>query len=311
MVYSFQEGIPADYQQDFNPGIFYQKKHLYLQSPEGLYSFSMVDPIKKIIHGIIHFHLKDSLALSPLRSPYASYALSSEVSEKELEKFMVYTEAKLSEVGATRIIIKNPPEAYSIDHDRLLQQTLLKNNYIVQTEEISAIIPVTEASFESKLHRSEYKRLRKCRESGLVFRFVSLNQLPAIYNFLKTCRDEKGYNLSMTLEELVNVISVFPDHFFLTQVTLKEELVAANISIRVNEKVLYNFYHDHHRLYNLLSPVVFLNEGLYQFCQQQKLNLLDLGTSMKDGKINSSLLNFKLRLGAQPSRKLTFVKNIS
>jgi hypothetical protein len=309
-MYSFQEGIPTDYQIDFDPGIFYQKKHLYLQSPEGLHSFSMVDSERKIIYGIIHFHLRDSRALSPLRSPFGSFALSAEVSEKVLEEFLAFTETKLKELGATIIVMKNPPEAYSIDYDRLLQRTLLNKGYTVQAEEISAIIPVTNKSFETILHRSEGKRLRKCREAGLVFQLVSLHQLPAIYNFLKTCRDEKGYEISMTLEELEKITSVFPDHFFLTQVILKDKLVAANISIQVNEKVLYNFYHDHHRLYNFLSPVVFLNEGLYKFCQQQNLTLLDLGTSMRDGEINLSLLNFKLRLGAQSSRKLTFVKNI-
>ena len=62
----------------------------------------------------------------------------------------------------------------------------------------------------------------------------------------------------------------------------KDELVAANISIRVNEKVLYNFYHDHHQSYNLLSPVVFLNEGLYQFCQQQKRGCLYFTNRLDD-----------------------------
>jgi hypothetical protein len=115
----------------------------------------------------------------------------------------------------------------------------------------------------------------------------------------------------MSLDELTKVTTIFPDAFFVTTVTDKDQLVAANISIQVNSRVLYNFYHDHLSSYDALSPVVLLNKGLYQICQQRKLDLLDLGTSQIDGRLNESLLNFKLKLGAQPSNKLTFVKNLS
>jgi len=79
----------------------------------------------------------------------------------------------------------------------------------------------------------------------------------------------------------------------------------------VYDDVLYNFYHDHSGDYDHLSPVVLLNEGLYNFCQRNKIGLLDLGTSNIDDKVNESLLAFKLHLGAQPSRKLTFFKTLS
>jgi len=131
-----------------------------------------------------------------------------------------------------------------------------------------------------------------------------------IYNFLKACKDDKGFEISMTLDQLMKVSSAFPDDFLLTNIILDEKPVAVSISIKVNQFVLYNFYIDHNRFYNFLSPVVILNEGLYQFCQQNGFKMLDLGTSTLHGVINTSLLNFKLRLGAQPTRKVTFVKNL-
>jgi hypothetical protein len=42
-----------------------------------------------------------------------------------------------------------------------------------------------------------------------------------------------------------------------------------------------------------------------------KIQFLDLGTSNIEGELNESLLNFKLNLGAEPSRKLTFTKKIA
>ena len=114
----------------------------------------------------------------------------------------------------------------------------------------------------------------------------------------------------MSLQALQKVSQEFPGHFLLSVVKDGEKIVAANISIRVNSKVLYNFYHDHVNEYDAISPVVILNEGLYEYCQCEGLQLLDLGTSTRDGKVNESLLEFKIRLGAQTSRKLTFVKSL-
>jgi len=281
-----------------------------LQSPQGLHSFVMMNESNQQIKSLVHFHIHGDVAWSPLRATYGSYISSTSISEKELDEFVDFTESKVRASRVKSIILKNPPVLYSPGECQLLNQVLTKRGYHIDLEEISVIIPVTDKSFESGLHRSEKKRLRKCRESNLVFSMISLDRLPAIYEFLVTCKEKKGYTISLTLEELAKVSSAYPDLFFLSQVTLNDEVIAANISIKVNRKVLYNFYHDHSDSYDLLSPVVFLNEGLYLFCQQQGLKMLDLGTSMLKRDINHTLLDFKLRLGGVPSSKFTLVKSI-
>ena len=140
---------------------------------------------------------------------------------------------------------------------------------------------------------------------------MPLQQLQKIYIFLDACRKEKGYSLSMSYAEIEKLAKVFPERIILTAVIDKNQIVAANISIRVYDHVLYNFYHDHASEYDSVSPVVLLNEGLYQLCQKEKVQFLDLGTSNIEGELNESLLNFKINLGAEPSRKLTFTKKLA
>ena len=115
----------------------------------------------------------------------------------------------------------------------------------------------------------------------------------------------------MSFDELKKTTDQFPDNFLLTVVKDRETIAAANVSVRINSKILYNFYHDHLSLYDSVSPVVQLNEGLYEYCQQQGCSLLDLGTSMINGKPDIPLVTFKSRLGGQPTCKFTFVKNLS
>ena len=57
-------------------------------------------------------------------------------------------------------------------------------------------------------------------------------------------------------------------------------------------------------------PVVLLISGIYELARQQGIELIDLGTSMLNGKINRSLLHFKRSIGGQSNRKLIFEKTL-
>lgn len=223
----------------------------------------------------------------------------------------MYCENQLRERGGNSVMLKNQPEIYSDKKNQLLYAVLHTLGYSILKEETSAIIPVSSKPFEAGLHKSEKKRLRKCRESALTFEVIPPNQLQKVYMFLEACRHEKGYSLSMSFEEIEKLTTVFAERIILTTVIDKNQIVAANITIRVYDHVLYNFYHDHAGEYDLLSPVVLLNEGLYELCQKDKIQFLDLGTSNIEDKLNESLLNFKLNLGAKTSRKLTFSKKFN
>lgn len=309
MPITFHEGVPHDLKPGFDPGIFHDPKHLGLQASTGWHSFFVKQDDS--LAALVHFHLTNREAASPYRSPFGSFLFSDTLPEAALIDFIAYCESRLMDNGIKSVNLKNQPHTYHPGKNQMLLVILGKLGYSVAREETSAILSVTDKSFESGLHKSEKKRLRKCRAGSLDFARMPLEQLQKIYVFLEACREEKGYSLSMPFDEIRKLADAFPERIVLTAVLDKSKIVAANISIRVYEAVLYNFYHDHAGEYDHLSPVVLLNEGLYRFCQADAVRLLDLGTSNINGQVNESLLAFKLHLGAQPSRKLTFVKNLA
>jgi hypothetical protein len=306
--FSFHEGLPERSRLTIDPGIFHDPNHLKIQAPSGWHSFYIQHNAQ--VEGVVHFHLEEDEAASPYRSSFGSYIFSDSVTETVLTDFVTYCEGQLVSKKAKSIVLKNQPEVYSIKKNSILLNVLSNLGYSTLKEETSAVIPVSGKTFESGLHKSEKKKLRKSRNNRLIFEIMPLEQLQKIYIFLEACREEKGYSLSMSFEEMKTLAKAFPERIILTTVIDKNKIVAANISIRVYNHVLYNFYHDHASEYDLLSPVVLLNEGLYQFCQKENIQFLDLGTSNVDNKLNESLLNFKLNLGAKASRKLTFTKNL-
>lgn len=128
------------------------------------------------------------------------------------------------------------------------------------------------------------------------------------FEFIRNCRSEKGYHLSLTFDALSQLFQDFPRDFRIFSVrTAKNELAACTVAVRINNDVLYNFYPASPLRFNNFSPAVMLTEGLYQVCRAENYTMLDLGTSALPSGPNFPLMNFKKHLGGQPSLKLQVI----
>ena len=179
--------------------------------------------------------------------------------------------------------------------------------YTIISAETGAVRSVN-SPFDSGLDNWEKRKLKQGHNVSFKLKQLDSSRLEEVYFFIESCRSKKGYILSMSLSELEQTNRAFPDRFLLMCVYRKNSIVAASISILVRSNVLYNFYSDHDKSADALSPVVLLMEGLYNYACANKISLFDFGTSAIDGKPNFGLLDFKLRLGADPTSKFTFEK---
>lgn len=257
----------------------------------------------------VSFHLEGEKAMSPVRAPFGSFLFSNLLSPLILHDFVLACEGQLVRRGVRFVSVTDPPLYYRKSGE-LLQTILLNRQFHVSRAELSSGIRIDKTLFEEKIEAWEKRKLKLAREKGLTFRSIPLSELEDTYNFILRCRTQRGQTLSMTFEELKNTVNTFKKSFFLFGTFFQKELASASISIRVHPTILYNFYPAHLKKFDSISPVVLLIGGIYKFCESNQFNLLDLGTSSIDGRLNFSLLDFKLRLGAVPSMKLTFEKDL-
>lgn len=310
--YLFHEGnIPDGFHQDFESAIFNHPAHLLLQSSKGWVSYAALNNKHQKVSAIIHFHIENNIARSPLKSPFGSVEFSEHLSPVVLFRFLEFIESRLKARGVQTIIIKDCPSLYRAAQSALLHTFLLNLKYVVSDAEVGAIIPVTELKFDTKLHEWERRKIRQASDAQLVVKELSLEQLGEIYLFILGCKKRKGYSLSMSLTELKQTVQAFGNHFHLFGAFRNDKLAAASIAVRVNEDVLYNFYSDHAEEFDSLSPVVFLLGHMYHYCQRNRIDKFDLGTSAIGNKPNFGLLDFKMRLGGVPATKFTFQKTLA
>lgn len=257
----------------------------------------------------IFIHVNAKKGNSPLRAPFGSLELHGGVDQKKVTEFLAWMESDLRRQGVEYVRIKSYPEEYDEIGSRLLEKALADLNFS-RTREVTSIIVVDQKTFAKKIAISQRQKLVKS-EKLFEFSNVQLSSLESIYHFISVCRQEKNQSLSMTLAQLQKAVKAFPRNFILFQVADERQIAAAAIVIKISEKILYTFYYAHDKNFNKISPVVLLISGIYQYAQQYKVTLIDLGTSMDNGEINKPLLQFKKSIGGQPSPKYIFEKMLS
>ena len=224
-----------------------------------------------------------------------------------LDDFIKAVESWCRGHGVQEIMFKLPPWIY-VPRLPFLEDALAQNGYSVRFNEINQHIQVSSAALAGRMEPDEKRRLRRCYEAGFQFRQLNADDLPLAYELIERNHRRRGFPVTMTLEGLGKMFRYFPGSYLLFGVFDGDRLVATAVSIRVNPRVLYNFYHGSHEDYQHLSPIVMVIEGVYQYCQKLGYSYLDIGISSVKGKWNEGLYRFKKNCGCEDADKKLFYK---
>ena len=310
LCHFFEGQVPKGFTNDFDESLFNSKTHRAVQSSNKWISFHLLRRDKKKVMASIHFSMINKVALSPVSAPFGAFEFSDAVTTEQLYLFMRQVEERLIVHGAKKLIIKCYPEHYNVTQHNMLSVLLFNHQYQIVHAELGACLQIVTTPFVEVIDNWERRKLKQSLKAELKFKKLPTSKLNEIYHFILACREERGQSLSMPYTELEKTIRKMENHFMLFGVYQERDLVAASIAIRVNKKVLYNFYSAHSKSSDSLSPVVFLIGEIYNWCNKHRIEILDLGTSASGGRPNFPLIDFKLRLGAQPTMKLTFEKTL-
>jgi predicted N-acyltransferase len=175
--------------------------------------------------------------------------------------------------------------------------------------ELSYAIDVSGA-FAENIDYGNRKQLKKCEREGLTRGALDRSDYESAYEVIAENRRKKGHTPSMTWAALEEMCDRMPDRIRCFGVRRGPALIAAAICLVINARTLYVFYWGEIAGVEILSPVTFLAEHIFDYCLGEGIALLDLGTATLDGIPNHGLIRYKRHLGCRGSLKLTMSKAI-
>ena len=292
--------------------LFNTYDHLQHQQVEGVYLLSAVNTMSWFAEARCAFFVHAGSAVSPVAAPFGSIECTAAFPDEALDLFIrtLIQSARLA--GAIRCRLVNYPLCYAPESAGRLGRKLQAHGFVVAETHQTCYLPVSDAPFNTHLAPAERRRLAKCLEAGFhVGKWPSSDITEAI-DFLVRMRRQKAYTLTISPEKLADLFQAFPDQCTVFTVTDGDTIAALTITIRVRHDILYNFQPASNPAYDTFSPMVLLTKGLYTYCQQHQISLLDLGLSLDGNRQpKPELARFKRNLGAQESPRLVFERDLS
>lgn len=310
-TFLWQHSPPViDVPQFCQPGFFFNEHpHLYQQNDGQVFILSAINRKTQQADIRCAFFVQDSQAVSPLAAPFGSVEFSDSVSDAVLDTFIQALVEAARSTGVRTLRLVNYPTCYAPRQTDRLTMALAKHGFEVVENHQNFFLPVRTQNFTSQLVSAESRRLRKCREADFRFAHWPIPNLREVVDFCQRTRHQLGYRLTIQPERLINLLTNFPDSFSVFTVHDGPHLAALTVAVRVRHDILYNFLPTSAPDYHSFSPMVMLIDGLFGYCQQENINLLDLGVSLDaDRQPKPGLIRFKRNLGAQACSKLTFEK---
>lgn len=126
-----------------------------------------------------------------------------------------------------------------------------------------------------------------------------------VYEVIRRNREEKGYPLRMTVEEIINTSKIVAADFFLLRHGGCN--VASAVVFRVTDDVFQLIYWGSIGEYNALRPMNVLAYKLYEYYRSRGIRILDIGPSSEDGIPDYGLTDFKESVGCRMSLKYHFL----
>jgi hypothetical protein len=292
--------------------LFNTYEHLQHQQKEGVYILSAVNAVTRLADARCAFFVQSGKAISPIAAPFGSVECSSFFPEETLSLFIRTLIQAVRSMGAAALRLVNCPLQYAPESvERLSQQLLMHGFVIVETHQTS-YLSVSNTPFDINLVSAERRRLSKCLEAGLCFKQWQSPNKAEVIRFLTRMRRQKGYALTISPERLSDLFRMFPNECAVFTIMDGDIIAALTITVRVRNDILYNFQPASNPDYDAFSPMVLLMKGLYTYCQQHQIELLDLGLSLDENRqTKPGLARFKRNLGAQESPRLVFERDLS
>lgn len=275
-------------------------------------SFYLSFFLEEELVGLCHFtEVGSGVYRSPHKGTYGDISFKNELNLETKYKAIDLLLAFFKTIEAKEIEIIAQPFAHELNKSSCLLNIYLNKSFTISNQEINHTLEIDDQPLALKMMRNNKKRLNKCDREGFLFEQIFLkNEIETVYQIIKQNRENKGYQVSMSLQQILDMYALFPENLFFFKSSHNNNCIAASVCLKLNHSVLYVFYWGDKPGYEQYSSVVHLANGIYKFAQQNNFKIIDAGTSSIKGIPNYGVATFKENLGFTISPKLSYFKQL-
>lgn len=294
------------------PGfLFNTVEHLQQQTQGAFHVITALNQTTQRTDARCAFFPDQDTAASPSAAPFGSVEFAQTLPDAVLSEVIEALIDEARSTGSQTLQLVNYPHCYAPQQAERLTCQLIEHGFEVTESNLNAHIPVADDPFNRNLSLSERRRLQKCRRAGFHFGHLVNPNPETVAAFVTDVRCQQQYQTTLSTDKLIHLLCRFPNEFPVFVVKDGPAIIALTVTVRVRADILYTFLPASQPGYHAFSPMVMLTDGLFTYCRQQNIRLLDLGVSLDgDRQLKPSLLQFKRNLGAQTSLKLIFSKQL-
>ncbi|EAZ79101.1 hypothetical protein [Algoriphagus machipongonensis] len=249
----------------------------------------------------------DQIAKSLPLAPFGGFFISDKLSSESLEEFLNHVEFYLKEKGIKKIELTQAPKPYEINHD-LIAYLLFKNKF-EQEQVLSHQFFIGKKKIKKFLKKENSRYQSRAKDAGVIVSNCSINN----FNFLQDIRawnQQRGYHVNLDENRIIQQVSEYPDRYFLISLMQGEVAIGHSLAVKLFPETIYYFL-------SAINPRVQVKYGgelmlynLFKLASEEKVEIIDLGSSDLEVSPNHDLIFFKSRFSNDISNKITWVKNL-
>ena len=259
-----------------------------------------------LVGGVIDQHF-----YSPYSAPYGGFSfLSEEIRLNQIDECIEILNNWANQNNISSINLTLPPPFYNESFVAKQTNCLFRNHFRISKIDLnySFQLDSLDENYIKNIWHNSRKNLNIALRSGLSFiRCKTNEEREQAYEILITNRVSKGFQLSMTWEEVKNTILIIKSDFFIVLNELKEP-VASAIVFQVTPIIVQVIYWGNLPEYTDLKPMNFLSYKVFEFYKQHGMMIMDIGPSTTNSIPNNGLCEFKEGIGCDISVKTCFTK---
>ena len=274
-----------------------------------------VDEIKYFIfnNGKNRFGLIAGIKDGILKCPFsATFGIFSEITKHN--KILHYHEAinvlidwcKINNIK--KIIFCTPPLFYNTSHITKFHNALICNNFKILDYDVNFQLNLKKnIKYDCLLSTDARRNLKQAYKNNL--KFEKTNNLSDVYKIIKINREEKGFPLWLSEQDIENTSNIIKTDYFL--VSNESKYIASAYIQHITDKIVNIVYWGNLQASDKLYPMNYLAEQIYNYyLNNTNIDYISIGTSTLDSIPNFGLCNFKENIGCQCSPKLNFVLDL-